>query len=440
MSFKKSILSVVAAAAVTTSAFAGSNVNLSMTGKGDYLNYPAYYATTDGWATNIRVVNTNTTNAVVAKVVVREYKTSKELLDFPIYLSPGDVWTADLTNSGAINNVTVSSADDSSPEVPMSQGLNDNGPLESGNDLSHGYVEILAIAAVDAASVYTKYASAAEKAAMPLWTPFHPLPKAMIKSAFNDGSTSDVTWVQSNDDLFGQELITSATSGAEKSMTLPATAMTVTGLSTVTLTGLFGVDTTANSIWDNSTNAPLAPANAGSAACPARSGITETIEDQIRCELETQEVHVINYTDAVGETQLLLTQAYKHTNPDANATNLGNTAPYFNSAAGSVAHGHGLFYFGARGWDESENTPTDPGSIYSGSITTTVAEQCPTEICYLYTSDDSDYTSGWVNFTLGTNSDLSAVVGKIPTIATVLSGAKVNGKGITNIYGAAITK
>lgn len=401
MSFKKTLISSIAAAAVATSAFAA--VNVSNNNKGDYLNFPAYYATTDGWSTNIRVVNTNTTSAVVAKVVVREYATSKELIDFPIYLSPGDVWTADLKNNGTTVNVV--SSDDSSPEVPMNPPLNDNNPLVG---TAHGYVEVYAIAQADAAAIQTAAGTTG-------WEQFKQLPKADIKAAFN--LANEAIWTTPTETLFGQQVVTDTTTGSEKSMTLMATAIEV-------------VDADDTQAWKNAANfANLFAGNTGPSIIwyPA-------VENDIRNSVLKTAVHAINYTDAVGETQILLTQPFKHTNPSV-VVGAGDVSPYFDTSAAEKAKSgsEALFYFNARPWDNSELTVNPPESIYSGSDRDTPAQACATEICYLYTSDDANYASGWVNYNLGLNAAGDAVEGPIPTLHTVMTGVKVNGKGVVNM-------
>jgi hypothetical protein len=420
MSLKKILVSSIAAAAVATTVF-GATVTTSTNGKGNYLNYPAYYATTDGWSTNIRVVNTNTTHAVVAKVVVREYATSKELLDFPIYLSPGDVWTADLVNQGSLSAVNVVSTDDSSPEVPMNQALNNNNTLVG---TSYGYVEIIAVAERSAAEIAT--------AQSVTWSQFQPLSKAAIKANFNAAGTTGAVgagWEAPTNTLFGQQVVTATTAGAEKSMTLAAHAQDVVltvaedtnrDISTGTL---FGVDTTADTIF-NSVGVELA----------------------IRTNLLKTAVHAINYTDGGAETQVLLTQAYKHTNDDESVVEgdaIGTTtatlaAPYYvASAAETAATGStSRFFYMGRKWDNTEITYVPDETIYSGSVVTTYANPCPTEICYIYYSDmATTYASGWMNLTLGTDVN-GAGNDAVPTIATVMTGVKVNGVGITNMLPA----
>ncbi len=411
MSFKKTVISTVAAAAVATSAFAAVTVNQD--GKGEYLNFPAYYATTDGWSTNLRVVNTNTTHAVVAKVVIREYATSQELLDFPIYLSPGDVWTADLVNAGAANSVKIVSTDDSGP-VPgagMDQPLFDKGPKGpgAGNNISYGYVEVLTLGKMPAADI------AAADAAV-TWSEFKPLPKSAIKAAYENTAN---TWLPTEGEVFGQQTVTATTAGAERSMTLMATALDVTMpgamLWEANPTGVFATDTTADAMW------------------------YPGVEQEIRDALKKDAVQVVNYVDAEGETQVLLTQPYKHTNADANATSTGNVAPYFDNAATSNGYSLGKFYYTARAWDNQENTYVNPESVYSGGVEVTAAKACETEICYIKTSDDANYASGWLNYTLGTSADTRTFIGGVPTIATIVTGIRVNGVGVVNMIPAANT-
>ncbi len=80
---------------------------------GDALIFPLYFAG-GGWQTELRVINTSPSNAVVAKVVFYAASDSKELRDFNIYLSAGDVWrgTVKLDDDG---NIRLISSDDSSP-------------------------------------------------------------------------------------------------------------------------------------------------------------------------------------------------------------------------------------------------------------------------------------------------------------------------------------
>lgn len=79
--------------------------------KGDVLIFPWYLALDGGWETKLTVINSNLSNAVVAKVIIRSFKNSEELIDFFIYLSPSDVWTGVIKKDGTVTK--IASSDDS---------------------------------------------------------------------------------------------------------------------------------------------------------------------------------------------------------------------------------------------------------------------------------------------------------------------------------------
>lgn len=117
--------------------------------KGDVLIYPWYMALDGGWQTKLTVINTSLSNAVVAKVVIRSFKNSEELLDFFIYLSPSDVWTGTIKKVGT--TTVIFSNDDSvlytaSPLVfanttPINQPMF---ALDCADDADYlGYVEVI---------------------------------------------------------------------------------------------------------------------------------------------------------------------------------------------------------------------------------------------------------------------------------------------------------
>jgi len=121
MSFKNIVISGVVATLLSSSAYAA----LEMDGSGDYLIAPSTIATqNDGWITNLKIVNTNTTHAIVARVVVRNGSNSQELFDFPLYLTPSDAWEGtlrhgsdelkDITGAGTAGKLVITSNDDSS--------------------------------------------------------------------------------------------------------------------------------------------------------------------------------------------------------------------------------------------------------------------------------------------------------------------------------------
>ncbi|MEZ0328689.1 MAG: hypothetical protein ABWK15_03880 [Dissulfuribacterales bacterium] len=111
-------------------------------GVGDALIFPVY-AAGGSLKTNLRVINTSSKYSVVAKVVFREPNTSCEARDFFIYLSPNDEWTADIVDMNG--SITITSNDDSSPEVPLSVGM---ATTCNGYSANTGYVEVYGVAAM----------------------------------------------------------------------------------------------------------------------------------------------------------------------------------------------------------------------------------------------------------------------------------------------------
>jgi hypothetical protein len=72
-----------------------SAVNLNPDGLGQVLLYP-YYTVNAGQQTLLSVVNTDTVNGKAVKVRFLEGYNSREVLDFNLFLSPADVWTANV--------------------------------------------------------------------------------------------------------------------------------------------------------------------------------------------------------------------------------------------------------------------------------------------------------------------------------------------------------
>lgn len=128
MSLTKKLVSGAAALALAGTA-AMATIHIEKDGTGDYLISPVYIANGNGWETKIKVVNTNTTAAVIAKVIVREGTLSKELVDFPLYLTPGDVFEATI-KADSDGHIKIVSDDDSAIT-----GLDADGNIVSGVDV-----------------------------------------------------------------------------------------------------------------------------------------------------------------------------------------------------------------------------------------------------------------------------------------------------------------
>lgn len=122
---KNQLASALAAAVVGAVGIANMSnaVNINPDGSGQALIYP-YYTVEGGNDTLISVVNTaNEVKAV--KVRFHEHVNSREPLDFHLYLSPFDVWTATVRtnpNGDAANGLPILFTRDTSCTVPAIRG------------------------------------------------------------------------------------------------------------------------------------------------------------------------------------------------------------------------------------------------------------------------------------------------------------------------------
>lgn len=91
-------------------------VNINPDGLGQTLIYP-YYTVRDGNDTLISVVNT-TTEAKAVKVRFLEGENSREVLDFNLYLSKFDVWTAAVVDDGEGGRMFTSDLTCTVPVIP----------------------------------------------------------------------------------------------------------------------------------------------------------------------------------------------------------------------------------------------------------------------------------------------------------------------------------
>lgn len=147
---KKSLIALSVLAA--TSAFAGgitpaNPVSVDGNRVGDLLFAPVYIVDGD-FATELRVVNTSTTISTVAKVQFSESIASSEVLDFLIYLSPGDVWVG--TASIEDGRIVMRSSDDSILQLTGNSFATAAAPAVypfSNQNAKYGYVTIVESAA-----------------------------------------------------------------------------------------------------------------------------------------------------------------------------------------------------------------------------------------------------------------------------------------------------
>ena len=124
---RNSLTTAVVAGIAGVAGFAGlaNAVDLNPDGLGQVLIYP-YYTVNKSQATLFSVVNTDPVNGKAVKVRFLEGYNSREVLDFNLYLSPNDVWTATVTQSGDETSAAQVATTDNSCTDPS---VLDNGPI-----------------------------------------------------------------------------------------------------------------------------------------------------------------------------------------------------------------------------------------------------------------------------------------------------------------------
>lgn len=107
MIMKKNVLAVSVAAALSgVAGTALANLSVEENGLGHALIVP-YFSTQSGNATLLNIVNTDTVNGKAVKVRFRSAVDSDDIYDFQVFLSPGDVWTANVSSTGGASRLTT---------------------------------------------------------------------------------------------------------------------------------------------------------------------------------------------------------------------------------------------------------------------------------------------------------------------------------------------
>ena len=117
--FKRKSLYLALVAAVSSVGLANAAnaaMNINGSGLGQVLIYP-YYTTRAGMDTYLSVVNT-TDSAKAVKVRFTEGKNSREVLDFNLYLSKNDMWTAAIVNTANGAKLITNDKSCTSPAIP----------------------------------------------------------------------------------------------------------------------------------------------------------------------------------------------------------------------------------------------------------------------------------------------------------------------------------
>lgn len=177
---KKSILALGAAAVVGGLGFAGSAHAVAVFGAGSTTNaqyllpttgnighmlFTPYYTAQGSMATLFNITNTDRVNGKAVKVRFRGAANSDDVLDFTVFLSPGDVWTGQVVRDAATDRAVVSTPDNSCtipvaadwPGVFKTERLAPYLSAEvAAANTREGYIEVLNMADVDMTKVNTK--------------------------------------------------------------------------------------------------------------------------------------------------------------------------------------------------------------------------------------------------------------------------------------------
>ena len=98
---KKNLLAASLAVALGSLSGGAAAWSVNDQGIGHY-NLVPYYTVQEGSNTLINIVNTDTDNGKIVKVRFRATEWSDDALDFQVFLSPGDVWTAAVGVEGGV--------------------------------------------------------------------------------------------------------------------------------------------------------------------------------------------------------------------------------------------------------------------------------------------------------------------------------------------------
>jgi len=165
---RNSLTTAVVAGIAGVAGFAGlaNAVDLNPDGLGQVLIYP-YYTVNKSQDTLFAVVNTDPINGKAVKVRFLEGYNSREVLDFNLYLSPNDVWTATVSQTSDTGGGQVSTTDqsctdpsvlDNSPVLFRTAAFDGSGPVpadDGPHDITRtreGYIELISMGDIDPAS------------------------------------------------------------------------------------------------------------------------------------------------------------------------------------------------------------------------------------------------------------------------------------------------
>ena len=193
-------------------ATAASSLQFSNTGTGHMLVVP-YFSTQNGNSTLLSIINTDEVRGKAVKVRFRGAANSDDIYDFQVFLSPGDVWTANV--SAGADGKSFLTTDDASCTKPAKATLNSTpfvttrlNPAataeDKANNTREGYIEIFNMADIVAptAPATNLYTSIKHKNGV--------APCANIAADVLAGTTASTAWTTINTDANNATLTAAA--------------------------------------------------------------------------------------------------------------------------------------------------------------------------------------------------------------------------------------
>ena len=119
-----------------------------------------YYTVQSGNATLLNIVNTDKTNGKAVKLRFRGAANADTLFDFTLFLSPGDVWAAEVSQNPATGLARLYTPDNSCTLPTQVNGdfntARTNPQADRPNETREGYIDIITMADVlPGTAVYT---------------------------------------------------------------------------------------------------------------------------------------------------------------------------------------------------------------------------------------------------------------------------------------------
>lgn len=444
MSFKKLIVSTVAAATLVTGAIAGDRVdgiNVAADKTGDYLLFPTYYANSVGWKTDLRVVNTDPDNSVIAKVVLREGRLSNEKRDFIIYLSPGDVWEALVyEENGAIK---ISSNDDSmivggisgdTNEIvltfPADQDLSKdikscNGKIVAkpdgviDEDSTNGYIEVFGVVkfagTIDWLDESDKLITTSLTKA--------PVNKYALYRAFAKqyDDASIIKMPVGNQDLTGQAIVYADNDKGQLAMTYTATAFEgFVGDYFQGPSRTLGKDTKLFDMVENND------------VCTAVNGMENALDKS-----STYVIHYSKDDGSIAESKLVATFPTKKYRLDEGGAICPINAVFQTKSTPDFCWTESADYqveYSGLARDMKERYETVPDGEISGDHVITIPDTCDREVCGINVANNMD-GEGYVQYSFYG----AANQNPMPYDSKLMSAKAFGGKNVTNMISPAYT-